>query len=140
MNTLMTKTLSLIGLSALALGAAACGPPVPSQPTWSADVRPLLQARCVRCHDSPGRTDPASKAIGMAHQNDPLGVLVVGGNPSFNVDRDTFLTSLGGTSILMDVVRGRSKDFPIMPPPPAAPLSDEEIQILQNWANENPQK
>src|SRR5262245_61402762 len=51
----------LLGLCVLGASAmAACGPqPVPETPTFEADVRPIMLARCTRCH-SVGVIDDAS--------------------------------------------------------------------------------
>jgi len=42
-------------LAVLLLGAGAavagCGPDVPAHPTWDADVKPIIYARCIRCHN-----------------------------------------------------------------------------------------
>ena len=35
------------------LGVAACAPSAPEDPTWAADVAPILAANCVRCHTVP---------------------------------------------------------------------------------------
>src|SRR5687768_16976130 len=56
------RTLMLVAflLGGGALGA--CGPSVPANPTWDADVRPLLEARCFRCHSNPTNLDTFATA------------------------------------------------------------------------------
>jgi hypothetical protein len=43
------KAAFLFGLTLLAV-VPGCAPPVPAAPTYATDVRPILMARCVRCH------------------------------------------------------------------------------------------
>jgi uncharacterized membrane protein len=99
----------------LALGAAACGPSVPANPDWTADVLPILQARCNRCHATPGRADPAIK------QNGPSPRTAFG-----DFTNQTSATA-AGSLIVSDVTSKK------MPPLPAAPLDDWEIQVLKNF-------
>jgi hypothetical protein len=125
----MTKILSSfakLGLLAVALGAGACGSAVPQQPTWQADVRPLLVARCIRCHDGTARGEPGS------------GKLATG---NFNYDTvEQIMAAPGASAILQTLVPMyvRMTGTNQMPPPPAAPLQDWEIEILDNWGKERP--
>jgi uncharacterized membrane protein len=107
---------SLALSAALALGAAACGPSVPAKPDWQFDVLPILQARCNRCHNATiGRADPAIKQTGSTPRT------AIG-----DFTNQTSATALG-TSIISDVTSKK------MPPLPAAPLDDWEIQVLKNF-------
>src|SRR5262249_39802333 len=52
----------LLLVTALTAGATVAGcqiePGAAGQPTYEADVRPILMARCIRCHGSPPLGDP----------------------------------------------------------------------------------
>ena len=121
--------------AALALGFGACGPVVPDQPTWQHDIRPLMVARCIRCHDGAGHVDPATSPTVRAF----LPVLAI-----YNFNYEVLPATLpAGLAILHSkiastIVRGPSSGIPIMPPPPAEKLEDWEIQLLDNWVAEMP--
>jgi hypothetical protein len=97
----------------LALGAAGCLS-TPSDPTWVDDVRPILAANCVRCHNAPA----------------------TGGAPdSFRLDVYEDVTTDAGR-----VVRGAASmaefifvrtDAQTMPP--RFPLDQRQRDILANW-------
>ena len=119
-----TTFAAMVATVALAagVGLSGCGPVVPANPTWAADVHPLLIARCIRCHDSVKRGDPG----GIPAPSD------------FNL-----ATAAEGAPLRMllpMVVRGPMMPLTKtrMPPPPAEALADWEIQILDNWSKENP--
>jgi cytochrome c553 len=108
-------TVVLAALAALA--AAACAPAAPANPSWEQDVKPILAANCVRCHRNP----PVNGAPAMFR---------------FDECEDDSATLQGAATkagtILARVTLGR--DIPTtMPPPPAAELSDRQIEILENW-------
>jgi hypothetical protein len=126
-----SATVGMLMTLGVALGTAACGPEVPANPDWAVDVRPILQARCVRCHAGPpcpndapacARIDPASK--------DPL-------NGALALPFDT-VEPLGTnlTGMMPDRIRG--KGAVIMPPPPAAPLEGWQIDIITNYVKNHP--
>jgi hypothetical protein len=116
-TTMKRAVLSLTVGAALALGATACGPDVPANPDWTVDVLPILQARCIRCHDTTPRVDPVLKPL----------VPGVARTPTGNFNDETIAMSLG-TLIIQDISVKKS-----MPPLPAAPLDDWQIQILKNF-------
>ncbi|MES1157687.1 MAG: hypothetical protein ABUL67_01180 [Haliangium ochraceum] len=127
----MTTRISLLAgwlILAGVLGVSGCGPLVPLSPTWKDDIRPLVVARCVRCHDDPPRGDPASKQPAT-----PSAAF------TFNYPSDVVLDPLPvGLSILKlqggDSVRGKLAPLRRMPPPPAEALEDWQIEMLDNWA------
>jgi cytochrome c553 len=97
------------------LAAAACGPAAPANPSWEQDVRPILAANCVRCHRNP----PANNAPA-----------------TFRLDQceDASATLLGASTQSERIIaRGSLEGATAMPPPPAANLSDRQIEILENW-------
>ena len=86
---------------------------VPEHPTWVDDVRPILQASCVRCHNA--TTEQPS------YDYETLA--------DFEAARANFefLTSMGEGAI-----RRPALSMP-MPPPPAAPLPDWQVETLVRW-------
>jgi hypothetical protein len=131
--TMKKHLLASLFLAASALAPAACGPVVPANPTWAEDIRPLMVARCIRCHDGTGHVDPATT---MSTQ--VLSAALV----AYNFNYATLPDPLGGLATLRTLgpksVRGPIAGGPRMPPPPAEKLEDWEIQLLDNWAAENP--
>ena len=98
----------------LALG---CEPAATDEPTWAADVRPILAANCVRCHGVP--------AIG-------------GAPPWFRLDvyEDTVLDDgriLRGAGSMSEFVFLRTSDE-TMPPTASPDLAAYQIETLKNWA------
>ena len=103
--------------AAVAVGAAACGPSVPANPDWATDVLPILQARCNRCHDATiGRADPAIKQTSASPRT------AIG-----DFTNQASATAMGPLIISYVTV------MKSMPPLPAAPLDDWEIQMLKNF-------
>jgi hypothetical protein len=89
---------------------AACAPGVPEEPTWLADVRPILAANCVRCHRQPS----------------------IGGAPaSFRLDVYEGAPGMRGARDLAPFVAARAGRHP----PDGARLSDRQVEILERWAD-----
>jgi hypothetical protein len=123
------RTAVILSLGILAAGAA-CGPAVaPDKPRWHEDVLPIIQGSCASCHGQAtddlktlfrldlcggGALDMAKTDLGI----DTLGVFPVGA---------------GGPSAML-VATAVTRNERRMPPPPALPLSEYEIQVLENWA------
>ena len=118
----------------LATALAACAPAEPpASPSWDLDVFPILQGSCNHCHGELVGQHPTIKA--------PFSRLDV-------CDGGVFATnqiSLPGVNILgagapyantlvpmLTVAKGASR--PLMPPPPASPLSDYDSKVLLAWA------
>jgi cytochrome c553 len=103
-----------------ALGAAACAPSAPANPSWEADVKPILAANCVRCH-----RDPAQNYAPSTFR--------------FDICEDAGTILGAAAQAQRIVVRGSLEGATAMPPPPAAPLSDRQIETIENWiANGTP--
>jgi len=124
MTTSRTLMLLAAGLGAAALSG--CGANVPENPTWVADVRPIFVARCVRCHDGKGESDPLSRMGTPA-----------AGNFSY-VSFSDFSTTDKGLIMLSGMRIESSSPSSVMPPPPAAVLADWQIETIKNWIK-NPQ-
>lgn len=96
------------------LAASACGDNVPSEPTWTRDIAPILAANCVRCHSLPA----------------------LGGAPdSFRLDAwDDTLTDDGrrvfGAGTMSEFLVARAERGQM---PPRLELSDRQKDILLRW-------
>lgn len=112
--------LTLLGAApALIFTGGACsssGPAVPVHPTWADDVRPILLASCVSCHNATSE-EPSYDYATLA---------------DFQAARANFefLISMGEGAI-----RRPALSSP-MPPPPAAPLPDWQVETLVRWFND----
>jgi hypothetical protein len=100
-----------------ALLLAACAPATPDDPTWVADVRPILAAQCVRCHGYPA----------------------IGGAPgTFRLDRvdDTFIDGafVRGAASMRAFIAARASELGDMPPRGTV-LSSRQSDILAAWAD-----
>ena len=93
----------------------ACGPAIPAPPSYSADVEPILAARCFRCHDGALPIDPSETYVAM----------FAGINPFSNE-----AAAEAEAPQIELFIHGHGK---LMPPPPAATLEGWQIQILDNW-------
>jgi len=123
----MTKTRMLMLLAGgLATGAlSGCGADVPANPSWVADVHPIMVARCIRCHNANQTPDPLSLP----------GQAVIG-----DFDHDS-LSDFGGVEMSLissPVLMTNQIKTGMMPPPPAAKLADWQIDTIVNWLNEKP--
>jgi hypothetical protein len=129
-------------VASVALPAAllvACEKPVPKNPSFDVDVKPLFEAHCVRCHGAGGTLN-----------KDPLSVLAteVPGNgylASYQDVRDCTPDAMLNTP--KDCARGArseaemgSIDFYLhfpgvlrMPPAPSEPLTDWEMELVETW-------
>ena len=103
----------LLATWALALiAASACGPAIPSKPTWEADIEPLFAAHCNRCHSASGQL--AAKAfVDTSQQSDA--------------------ETPAKATLINKAVHGTYGNVPLMPPPPAQKLADWQIELIENW-------
>jgi len=97
----------------LALVLAGCGESIPAEPTYFADVQPILQAACARCHGA-----------------DPIDPIV----DYFRLDR-----YVAGDQVAVDAfdmapdVINRAALLMDRPMPPDFALSDRQRTILERW-------
>jgi hypothetical protein len=132
MNALLTLGF-VAGIGAALVG---CGEePIPANVSYLHDIKPLVEARCIRCHGAGGgdNDDPAI--------NHPTpGTLRT---PTSDFTRlDAHLAADGKTTIngLMAFTGPNGGSFPIflaspMPPRPAPPLTTREHDMLIQWAS-----
>lgn len=119
----------------LLAGLPACKPSVPSQPTWHDDIFPLMQARCIRCHDDPPRSDPTTPTPSLPPAAYSFNFPFLSDPPQPGA---ATLRSLGPEAIRGQPPAAGAAPFRRMPPPPAEPLSDWEIELIDNWSKESP--
>lgn len=105
-------------LSAL-LGIAACAPSAPEDPTWAADVAPILAANCVRCH-----TVPASGGAPAAFRLDVYDDWV---------DDEGRVIRGAGTMASYIASRAGSERNPM---PPTSDIYTHQIDTLAAWAQD----
>jgi hypothetical protein len=124
---LSPKTWLSTGLlvATLSLAVAGCGPVAPVSPSWKTDVRPLIVARCLRCHDGSGKGDPSVTDSTTGH--------------AFNFNAPPDLPSPLPAGLLSLQMYGpkavRGEGFKRrMPPPPLEALEDWQIDIFDGWA------
>jgi len=117
------------GLALLAAGFAACGsPPVAkSNPTWEADVYPILQGQCLHCHgqdhESKGQSVTRFDFFDLSNCTD---LSFVDKAPTISANHSQIKTLIVPSP---DLLR---KD--LMPPIPASSLEDWQIETIKNWA------
>jgi hypothetical protein len=115
--------------------AAGCeGPVVPVDPTWVRDVRPILQGQCFHCH---GASDhPTGAWRWDVYNADGQIFRQIGMDDLSKVKgTDVFIPHNATTAPrLIDFIRGATAPNIVrMPPPPATPLSEWEMEVLTRW-------
>jgi hypothetical protein len=135
----------LCALAGVAIAGAGCdsmGGPIPAQPAYDSEVRPLLMAHCVRCHGAGGMLNLPTEPTGpnaptipsVADPNTQQGFTAV-----YNLYLNQFDNSpgkngaAGMAKILGVYVKDSAKPPTFMPPAPAQPLDDWAIGVLDNW-------
>ena len=142
---------------ALLLAAAGAGctvyPAEPGAPTFTKDVQPILAAHCVRCHGGGNSLTNEADASRVATIECYLDQMADRGDCTTRVDggQVPLTTCMPGAKFcatplppaatpgtsLFDVYVFRPADMNQealrMPPPPAAPLNDWEMNTLKRW-------
>jgi hypothetical protein len=120
------------------IGAAGCGNAVPPFPTYSKDIKPLMEAHCVRCHGA-GGTLNADPDITPAPDGSAAAAYDNVGAPArgyFTQLADLGPGKLGLMSYATTAKPLMLLALPYMPPPPAPPLTQYEHDLLMAWLNE----
>lgn len=113
----------LVASAALAGSAIGCSS-VPANPTWTEDVKPILQANCIKCHGRVTR--------GGAPDNFRLDIYDGTDDPS----RNGFIPlGRGGASDMAQFIAFRVREETM---PPEIPLTSNQIEVLENWFNARP--
>lgn len=124
---------------ALALAAAAlasgCGTePVPDTPSFEADLLPIFESRCIRCHGAGGKlnADPTygGKVPGFTilTQAADIGCAAGATSPPDCYRGARYATMSLGLLIFADPKTGT------MPPSPAPKLTDRQFEVIKRWS------
>ena len=122
---LITRWFVLAGVLSAGPLLAGCNlePSVPGSPTYTADVQPILEARCVRCHSDP-QLASATPGVRFDVYECPT---VDGG------------ASCAGAKTVAPLIKMRlqqpNDDVFHMPPKPAAPLSPYQVDTVVKWVD-----
>ncbi len=139
MTTPRFKTLAVlvVAFGAVALGAG-CNLEhnAADKPTYEADVRPILMARCVRCHGEPPLGDPES--LGGAAPIAPIRFDVYGDTNCGGTDAGACVHGAAFAAMMMGMRVTLSQDMSGMPPLPAPALTSYQRDTIVNWAAESP--
>ena len=131
----MRSPVVLSGLLSLASAlVAGCGPAaVPARPSWDQDVFPILQGSCNHCH---GEMVPQNmRPFTRLDVCDPAPFVAAG----IMLPAPTTLGAVPAGALTMGlIVKAKDAERPVMPPPPAAPLSDYDRDVLLKWAKAIP--
>jgi hypothetical protein len=111
----------------VALGLAACGGEVPANPTYFADVQPILRANCVRCHGAV----PSDPKIARFR----LDRYVKDDAATFDVWDHAQASGAGAAPMIRVAV---DLEAPAMPPDFA--LTDRQREILVRWVEQGAPK
>jgi len=109
-----TGTRLAVLVAAWAFGGLACGPDVPQSPGFESDVKPILAARCLRCH-----------------------------SPQYFASKGTApfdFTSYAAASMYAGMMPAAIKREDNPMPLGSRPLEDWQIETIENWAKETPRK
>ncbi|HEY2731157.1 MAG TPA: hypothetical protein VGK52_14540 [Polyangia bacterium] len=104
------------------VGAAGCLNSVPERPSYERDIKPLMEAHCIRCHGAGGTLNADPDIAKISGVQKPLA---------------TDFTSLNGLMPLTGPAEPALELFirslP-MPPPPSDLLTSWESDLLFTWA------
>jgi hypothetical protein len=127
---------ALVGLAVL----AGCGEePIPDVVTYSQNIKPLLDARCIRCHGAGGKLnddpgiDPSAPVFGDKPVGDFTRMDDYTNAAGMNVFGLMHYTTPSGLLVLQGHIKPK-KGEPDMPPPPAPKLTTRQRDMLLIWA------
>ena len=130
----MRHTVTLIAMLGAAL-ATGCAEEVPDAPTWTEDVRPIINANCIRCHSAPPIEDaPTAVRFDKYDGEDRDGDGDVS-NSCGAPDVCGAATPLASSTMALDIAQRISldEDDP-MHMPPGFTLPDRMIDTISAWA------
>ncbi len=126
MKTRSSSVLCVRAVLVVAALASGCGgdAPVPEQPTWVADVEPILRAHCFHCHGATAATMGRQRfdVFSLADYGD----MRPGPGVAITSARDLATSLAAFTTTLDRNIR--------MPPPPALALTDRDLVVIERWA------
>jgi hypothetical protein len=134
---------------AFAIAALGCGGSdpneVPANPTYTKDVAPILNAKCVACHGAGDMLNtttvngyPNSPSICYLQRFEDEGDCADPNNPACKHGAGFCGTRMGADSLITGMINVPNDSTSRMPPPPAAPLSDFEKAVINRWSSTSP--
>jgi hypothetical protein len=130
-GVMKTKVTVLTLLAGLAL--AGCGEePAPLFPSYQHDVKPLMKARCIRCHGANGTLNLDPDSAKVSGTQAPIDGDFTQLEDNGTIHGLLFYTKNGPTPLGLTKM---GLYLPQMPPSPAPELTDREFQIINTWAN-----
>ncbi|HVR00567.1 MAG TPA: hypothetical protein VMT47_00420 [Polyangia bacterium] len=140
MTSMRAHGLVLVTMLAVAtlVGGAGCLNAVPDRPSYERDIKPLMEAHCIRCHGAGGTFNkdpdipppPAAKVSGPPINGDFTSLQDTNGHNGL-----LHYTTMGGAAGLAALHIYVDGTFGPMPPPPADRLTNWETDLLFTWAN-----
>ena len=135
----------LVGFGvAVFLGMGACAPDDgPVSPSYATDVKPILDANCVRCHGQGGQLNVDPALTGMLKGKKPASAYLdkledpAGCVEAQKKNPNTPCTGALPNAALLSAYLTIDA-YLRMPPVPSEALSDRDIGILKRWAAETP--
>jgi hypothetical protein len=134
-----TNTFLSLAFLVVAGGAlAGCGEePIPVNVSYATDIKPLMEARCIRCHGGGGtlNDDPYSVptlTFTQPQTGDFTRLETVG------IIKGLGFYTGGGVGVLKIYIDPPNGGRPTMPPDPAPKLTSREKEMLLKWAAGNP--
>lgn len=146
-------------LAVAAIAGAGCNStaPIPAEPAYDTDVRPILMAHCVRCHGAGGSLNVATEPTGPDAAVLPSIAGSVGSFKALPTYFDQFGTTgtctadtngnypadcrLGASiyaTTMPSYIHAATNLPEAMPPPPAPRLDDWALGVIDAWAKESP--
>jgi hypothetical protein len=117
----------LLVVVCLVMGSCEGAQPIPTRPTWSDHVEPILRGNCFSCHGSARLLHPmvlgGGQPIGGSFLLDNCEVAA-----AFGFNPDGMPKPKGVMENILD-----AKEDGRMPPPPAERLSDRDVEVLRRW-------
>ncbi len=126
----MRKSFLAVGWSALLAGISGCGSPPTAidKPTW-VDVQPILRGQCLQCHGALSAGSVGAYRFDFPSRvNDTSGPC---GELAAVLEKDEIVTA----DFILRGFEPGDGDRPRMPPEPAEPLLDWQIETLENWVD-----
>jgi hypothetical protein len=134
-----------LALAGVALGCGADMPEVPANPTYTADIAPILNTRCIRCH---GLGDmlhtmlvngyPNSPSVCYLQRFDDEGDCTTAGSATCKHGAGYCGVRMGTDSLITSMINMPNDVDSRMPPPPNDPLSDFEKAVINRWSTASP--
>ncbi len=113
-------------VSAVSFGLTGCGKPPEQEVSFSKDIRPIIDANCIKCHATGGQGYEASGLTMQSYESlmkgTKFGPVIKPGDAL--------------SSTLMILINGKADPSINMPHGDNEPLSGEQIKLFEQWINQ----